>query len=525
MTQVPPPDGPCPDEVVARFSDEAPARRLLYVISDLHLGGPPDRDRPEARGFRLTTQGAVLARFLEALAGRPAGAPPLELVINGDFVDFLAEPEPADPPEWHPLRTDQAAAAAVLKRIVETREAAVFTALGRFVRAGHGLTVLLGNHDVELGYPAVRRELERALQVDRPGAVHYLLDGEAYVVGDQVLIEHGNRYDEFNQNDNDGLRRLRALQSRRQPPGDDADVQPSPGSSMVASVVNHIKPDHPFVDLLKPETEALYPLLLALNPSCRTHLGTVASLAQQARQAGMASPLVPKQARNIASPGRPTGRGQPAKLAGPVKAAAHADPLYEVLRRQLGDDLAEFLETLELPGPGRAGSGVRDIASGPLAKINYALGMFRLFWDGHYSKFEKRLPALWQALDRLRAESPFDWRQPPDGDYGKAVRELHANGFALVLFGHTHLARAAETPGGWYFNTGTWADLIPFPIHVRGLKRKEGLDKVRGFCDDLTKHHWSPWVRFLPTYARLALGEGDRLIEARLCRFDGTAVA
>src|SRR5437667_4709998 len=105
MTQVPLPAKSCPNEVVARFGSAVPARRLLYVISDLHLGGPPDRDRPQARGFRLMTQGPVLVRFLEALAGRPASAPPLELVINGDFVDFLAEPEPDDPPAWHSLRT------------------------------------------------------------------------------------------------------------------------------------------------------------------------------------------------------------------------------------------------------------------------------------------------------------------------------------------------------------------------------------------------------------------------------------
>ena len=71
----------------------------------------------------------------------------------------------------------------------------------------------------------------------------------------------------------------------------------------------------------------------------------------------------------------------------------------------------------------------------------------------------------------------------------------------------------------------TWADLIPFPIHFRSLKRQEGLQKVRAFCEDMLKHHWQPWLHFLPIYARLALGEGDRLIEARLCRFDGTTVA
>ena len=51
----------------------------VYVISDLHLGGVAPR--------QMFGETAALAGFIDGLpAGRCA------LVINGDFVDFLAEP-------------------------------------------------------------------------------------------------------------------------------------------------------------------------------------------------------------------------------------------------------------------------------------------------------------------------------------------------------------------------------------------------------------------------------------------------
>src|SRR5207244_2236158 len=90
-------------------------------------------------------------------------------------------------------------------------------------------------------------------------------DNEAYTVGD-ALIEHGNRYDRYNQVDHDALRRARSLQSRGLRPADHGVVlKPAPGSRMVAEVMNPIKARFPFVDLLKPETEAVLPILLTLT--------------------------------------------------------------------------------------------------------------------------------------------------------------------------------------------------------------------------------------------------------------------
>lgn len=56
----------------------------LIVISDLHLGGTEPY---------MMSQPQQLAAFIEHLSTVAAGDETLELVINGDFIDFLAIPD------------------------------------------------------------------------------------------------------------------------------------------------------------------------------------------------------------------------------------------------------------------------------------------------------------------------------------------------------------------------------------------------------------------------------------------------
>jgi hypothetical protein len=82
-----------------------------------------------------------------------------------------------------------------------------------FATARHSLTILLGNHDVELSFPPVRRAFASLIGTEEGMGLRFICDGEAYVI-DHVLIEHGNRYDGFNAVAFDDLRELRSLQSR-----------------------------------------------------------------------------------------------------------------------------------------------------------------------------------------------------------------------------------------------------------------------------------------------------------------------
>ena len=162
------------------------AATRLIVVSDLHLGGsePCMMSRPDA-----------LAAFVDGLPARLRADERLDLVIAGDFVDFLAMP-PGE--AW---TADPADAADKLARTVRGPFSPVFQVLGRHLAHGHERTVIVGNHDVELALPPVQAVFEQGVA----GRVRWVDDGRAYRVGG-ALVEHGNRYDEANLNDWEGLR-------------------------------------------------------------------------------------------------------------------------------------------------------------------------------------------------------------------------------------------------------------------------------------------------------------------------------
>jgi len=171
-------------------------KRYLYVISDLHLGG--EAPTPDHAGFQICPSNARrrLGRFIHSL--RHAHKDGItELVINGDFVDFLAEKP------FQSFTATPALAITKLQQIMHSTDDGaqgderVFPALRAFVQQGHALTLMLGNHDIELSLPEVRDTLVAYLTDGQPARLTFLYDGEALRRG-LVLIEHGNRYDAWN---------------------------------------------------------------------------------------------------------------------------------------------------------------------------------------------------------------------------------------------------------------------------------------------------------------------------------------
>jgi hypothetical protein len=96
----------------------------------------------------------------------------------------------------------------------------------------------------------------RSLLLDQIGSgrVDFIYDNEAFTFG-RVLIEHGNRFDEWNAVPHGSLRRGRSQLSRGLP------VKPAfpelPGSRLVVDVMNGLKRQYAFVDLLKRKTPEL----------------------------------------------------------------------------------------------------------------------------------------------------------------------------------------------------------------------------------------------------------------------------
>jgi UDP-2,3-diacylglucosamine pyrophosphatase LpxH len=215
--------------------------RRVLVISDLHLGGPqkPMMGHPEH-----------LEEFLRQVSVcKEAPGEELELVINGDFVDFLAEPPFV---AWN---FDESAACQTLAGIAD-RFPGVVRELKEAVKRVDRLTVTLGNHDVELALPKVRAALRDFLGVAEAGKFQLISNNEAYRVGD-LLIEHGSRYDSWNAIDYDGLRQTMSLLSRGEAVPEKFGMKICPGSRMVEKVINPLKKRYTFVDLLKPENKVV----------------------------------------------------------------------------------------------------------------------------------------------------------------------------------------------------------------------------------------------------------------------------
>lgn len=499
--------------------------RQVYIISDLHLGGVYSQGGgPEDRGFRICTQGEKVAELVEAIAAKPAGEPRIELVINGDSVDFLAEREEAAP-YWVPFTTDQQAAARKLEAIA-SRDRRLFAALGRLLENGHRLTILLGNHDIELALPQVRRKLKELIGVEGRHDYEFIHDGEAYAVGD-VLIEHGNRYDSFNVVTHDALRRIRSLASRNQPVPAEYVFDPPAGSKMVSMVINPIKDAYRFVDLLKPETGAVVPILLALEPGYRSILSRVATLGMAARKHRLAAAALPSFGGDISSDVTPLdGFGDDmggVSFGSDISSANRAsdDPLDKVLAEALGESPQAFLAGLEPEPASYAMAAIgEDIST--FSGVDSTLGLVKLLLSPGGGSVERRLPALLKALRALQTDQSFDPGIETAGEYLEAARDLAKGGFRCVVFGHTHLAKKIDLGGGaWYLNSGTWADLIQFPVEMLNGSEQEALGHVREFVDDMHHGRLKRWIRFKPTYVRIDLDGDDRMAAAELCEFTG----
>jgi hypothetical protein len=237
----------------------------LHVVSDLHLGG--------RKGFQIFGSTDELAWLIDRVATLPQPGRH-GLLINGDFVDFLAQ-EPSVP-------FDPDDAAAKLDRVRECFQP-VFAALQRLLKTPHRLLIInLGNHDLELALPWVRAHLSQKLTEGDEAAQARLLwvtDGTGVrcrVGKARVVCVHGNEVDSWNVADYERLRRI----GRDRQFGLPVEAwTPNAGTQMVIEVMNQIKRDYPFVDLLKPETEGVLPILAALRPEVHSKLSELAGIA------------------------------------------------------------------------------------------------------------------------------------------------------------------------------------------------------------------------------------------------------
>ncbi|ABS28178.1 metallophosphoesterase [Anaeromyxobacter sp. Fw109-5] len=439
----------------------------VFVISDLHFGG--------AEGFRMCSSDAVkrLSALVDWIAQQRTPGRDVHLVLNGDTVDFLAEKD-ADG-KWSAFTASEDDAVRKLEQILgATRE--FWVALARFVASKGALTLALGNHDIELSLPRVRARLLSEVAPEG-GRIAFLHDNEAFRLG-KLLVEHGNRYDGWNVVDHDALRRVRSALSRAQPP---QAFPAQPGSEMVARVMNPIKATYAFVDLLKPETSAVAPILAVLNP------GLWKMTARFVRDAAAAA----NRSVHLRAAGPAADSGY---VAAQVAAApGPALPPSEDEGMRLADELSTEAAAAS---DGNIGF-MRDV------KIELLLRAFR----------------NWREKDRISFAIDDESTQ-----YLDAANALASRGFEVVVFGHTHLAKRIALPNGaTYLNSGTWADVMRIPDIVYEGDAAAGQRALRTWLDELEHNRIDRYRRMVPTFVRVDLEPDGRIAANDVLFFDGPA--
>ncbi len=253
----------------------------LYVVSDLHIGGPADGQifrQSELLTSLIRTLGSVSensptrsgADVWNSVAisdqSRYAALPGTDLrvglVLNGDVVDFLAEPSP--------VYLDIDNGKNKLEGIVNREPFKdVFVALREYLgQENRFLVLVLGNHDVELALPGPQQWLREWLAGGDDAARGRLIlatDGSGFrcqVGTSDVLCIHGEIADDWNRIDHQGLR---AIAHGWKAGRSSYDWTPNGGTRLVIDVMNEVKETYAFVDLLKPEIEAVLPILNALD--------------------------------------------------------------------------------------------------------------------------------------------------------------------------------------------------------------------------------------------------------------------
>lgn len=416
----------------------------LHIISDLHLGG--------STGRQIFTSTKEATAFLKHLSAKKKGQ--IGLVINGDLVDFLAEPGA--------VCFDHVPDSAESKlNAIATRDEfkPVFDGLSDFIKgSNHHLAIVLGNHDLELAMPWMRHALLDLLTKENAAArsrITLVLDGcgfRAQVGRAKVICVHGNEVDSWNYADYEKLRAI----GRDVWQGNTVEPwKPNAGSRMVAEVMNGIKKDWPFVDLLKPEGAKLGMVLLAIDPTLSPKILPLIKLGAQQWVDGIIHPSGMLGEPPEAGSNR-TGGPESALLAGfGIAPSRNQNP--SALLKSVEGQFEAGLQPSDLIG---SDQGMAYL--GTLSELNSSLQHWFLETGNSITEWRKKRgrELLRKALRAGLDDNVFNITQK-DETFVKLDEKLGGE-FDFVVVGHTHLERSLQRSNGsgHYFNSGTWAGVM-----------------------------------------------------------------
>lgn len=181
------------------------------IISDLHLTDPepplhqkksrhPLWKKFKTREFYIDEN---LVQFLAHIQELAQGHT-VELVLNGDIFDFdsvMTLPEkPIYQVNWLETRRGlfpQQEKSLFKIKVILSEHKKFIDALSQFISNGHRLVIIPGNHDVELHFPEVQKEIKDALRLSEKNHGQIKFVDWFYISEQDTFIEHGHQQDPY----------------------------------------------------------------------------------------------------------------------------------------------------------------------------------------------------------------------------------------------------------------------------------------------------------------------------------------
>jgi UDP-2,3-diacylglucosamine pyrophosphatase LpxH len=181
--------------------------KYTAVISDLHLceAEPVHPRYPLWKKYKTREFffDDTFYEFLRHINEMAEGAE-VELVLNGDIFDFDSVTSlPEEPPfrvSWlevkRGLYPEEEKSVFKIERILDDHKE-WFSALRWFLQCGHRVVFVIGNHDLELHWPAVQAKIMDRMQLPEPFRENMRFCEWFYISNGDTFIEHGNQQDAY----------------------------------------------------------------------------------------------------------------------------------------------------------------------------------------------------------------------------------------------------------------------------------------------------------------------------------------
>jgi len=198
-----------PVSVAIDFNEEVDYSKVSYtaVVSDLHLceAEPPNRRHPlwkkfKTREFFFDEDFAAFVHYIH----EKAEGKTVELILNGDIFDFDSvtsiPPAPSYHVSWLESRRglDPEREKSIYKIETILRDHPLWVeSVAWFIREGHRVVFVTGNHDLELSWIDVQKKILDGLQLDDGQRRRVRFVEWFYVSNQDTLIEHGHQHDPY----------------------------------------------------------------------------------------------------------------------------------------------------------------------------------------------------------------------------------------------------------------------------------------------------------------------------------------